>query len=89
MPDAVIVADATAQVHQILEREFGLSLHRRVVRSGERTTLSFERLGELDAGVLLVPAYPRPDSLERDRTNSSASRACRCGRRCRARPARS
>jgi len=71
----VIVADATAQVHHVLERDLGMRLHRLAVRTGERVTLPAENLGRLDADVLLVPVYPQEKSLARERRDYDALRA--------------
>ena len=69
LPGEVIVADRTAQVHRVLRDELGLTLHPLTDRTPEkRVTLALENLGQLDADVLVIPAYPKEDSLARDRT---------------------
>lgn len=69
LPGEVIVADRTAQVHRVLRDELGLTLHPLTDRTPEkRVTLSLENLDQLDADVLVIPAYPQEDSLARDRT---------------------
>lgn len=89
--DEVIIAGADAQVHQILERDLGMRLHRLVARSSDdRITLSAENLSRLDADVLIIPAYPKensPSATARISGRCNASRSGRGSRR--SRPTRS
>lgn len=71
----LIVAGADAQVHQILKRDLGIRLHRLVAPSSDdRITLAAENIARLDADVLIIPTYPKQDSLERDRKQLDAMR---------------